>query len=485
VNVINGGSATVARSKVDAGTGTAESIGVRAVGATVAVVDNCLSPDPATGRCDDFCGNNPAIRGRITAGTGVTYGVLLDNSPGSKVERSALCSIAADTGALIRVTGNAQGLVIRGNQINAFGGSQDSHGIWLEDCGGAAPWIVDNNYIAAAGTSQQTRVDAIRSIGDCHPVIDRNVAVTGGGEGQASNPTAVHCAASKGVASRCVVDGNLSLRGSEQGFPPVAAGVRCESGSCVKITQNTITGRGGVVSYGVWLGQTGAFVGNNVIRGGCASTTAVGVYTEDSYARLENDRIFGYVGTDCVNNQVPQNLSKSYGLQAFMTLGNNELDVSSNLIDGAGTASGTCSSWGAALNVTGTPPTAASGIFRNNIFRGGSCSKARSNFSELATSTDPRIFEHNDFDPANNPTQLYLDEAASALTMPGAVNALIDMTTFGNVSVDPEFVNYPTDVHLKATSLCIAAGTPNGAPAKDMDGDTRDANTPDIGPDEH
>ena len=485
VNVINGGQATVARSHIDAGAGTAESIGVRAVGSSVQVVDNCLSPDPQTGRCDDFCGSNPSIRGRTTTGTGISYAVLLDKSPGSKIERSALCSNAADTAAIIRVQGDATGLVIRGNLINAFGGAQDSHGIWLEDCAGAAPWIVDNQAIAVAGTSQQTRVDGVRAVGDCHPVIDRNVSISGGGEGQASNPTAVHCLAANGTASRCVVDGNLALLGSNFGFPPVAAGVRCESGSCVKITSNVISGRGGGASYGIWLNQTGAFVANNVVRGGC-SPVAVGAYTEDSFARLENNRISGYSANDCSPGGNPPTVTKSYGLQVFTALGPNELDVHSNFIDGTGSSSGgsNCSSWGVALNTTGTAPTGPSGIFRNNILRAGICPASRSVFSELAAAADPRIFEHNDLDPTGTPTQLYLDENGSLLNSAAAVNALIDMTTFGNISVDPSFVNYPADVHLKPTSLCIGAGTSNGAPAIDMDGAARDPAKPDIGPDE-
>src|SRR5262249_15049938 len=152
--------------------------------------------------------------GRTVTGPGTTYAILLENAPFSKVQRNALCANAGDVGAAIRVHGDATGVVIRGNTVNAFGGAQDSHGVWLEDRAGAAPWIVDNNYIGAAGTTPQTRVDGIRAVGDCHPVVDRNVTVTGGGEGNASNPTAVRCTASNGVASRCVVDGNLALNGS-------------------------------------------------------------------------------------------------------------------------------------------------------------------------------------------------------------------------------------------------------------------------------
>lgn len=116
------------------------------------------------------------------------------------------------------------------------------------------------------------------------------------------------------------------------------------------------------------MGQTGAFVANNVVRGGC-SPVAVGAYAEDSYARLENNRISGYSATDCGNGNPPV-VTKSYGLQVFAALGANELDVNSNFIDGTGTTSNnaTCSSWGVALGVT-TPPTGPSGVFRNNIVR--------------------------------------------------------------------------------------------------------------------
>jgi hypothetical protein len=161
--------------------------------------------------------------------------------------------------------------------------------------------------------------------------------------------------------------------------------------------------------------------------------------------------------------------------------------VHSNFIDGTGTSNGNsnCSGWGVALNVKGTPPAGPSGMFRNNILRAGVCQQARSVFSELSAAADPRIFEHNDLDPTGGPTQLYLDEAKTALNTAAAVNALIDMTTFKNISVDPSFVNYPNDVHLTVNSMCISAGTSNGAPSLDMDGKPRDPTTPDIGPDEY
>ena len=44
----------------------------------------------------------------------------------------------------------------------------------------------------------------------------------------------------------------------------------------------------------------------------------------------------------------------------------------------------------------------------------------------------------------------------------------------GNIDADPQFVNAAAgDLHLKPGSPCLGAGTPNGAPATDLDGNTR------------
>jgi hypothetical protein len=481
VNVINGGEATMTRSRIDAGTGTSESIGVRSVGAKIHLLNNCASVN-AFGRCDDFCGGNNSIRGRTQQGTGTSYALLLSDSPGSTVETSALCANDADVGAAIRVSGDAAGLLVRGNLVNAFGGAQHSHGIWMEDCKAAKPWIVDNHYVAAAGDSQQTAVDAVRAIGDCHPVIDGNVQITGGGEGQASNPNGVHCGPNaQAVPSQCAVLGNQLIEGSEFGFPPIATGVRCDGGSCVRVAGNVITGRGGGVSYGVWLEATGAVVDDNDIAGGC-SPIATGVRAVNAWSRLQNNRIFGITPSNCTGGLAL--FQASVGLHASLAAGQNELDVHSNDIDGAGFPNMGCTSRGIELDAGSVPPTGGSGVYRNNIVRAGVCGGGRENVRESIASADPRIFEHNDLDPFAMPGALYVDEATTAITTAAGVDALMDMTVSGTLSVDAQYVNYPSDLHLTAASMCIGKGTPAGAPAFDMDGQPRDPVTPDIGADE-
>ncbi len=50
----------------------------------------------------------------------------------------------------------------------------------------------------------------------------------------------------------------------------------------------------------------------------------------------------------------------------------------------------------------------------------------------------------------------------------------------GNINADPLFVNAPSDLHLQDNSPCLGAGTPNGAPSTDKDGNPR-PNPPSIG----
>jgi hypothetical protein len=309
------------------------------------------------------------------------------------------------------------------------------------------------------------------------------VQITGGGEGAASNPNGVHCGANaSNVASKCVVLGNQLIEGSDFGFPPIATGVRCDNGGCMKIAGNTITGRGGQLSYGVYLDRTGTYVDNNLIRGGC-STQATGVYASDAYARVQNNRIYGVMaGTDCPG-AIPMTQS-SYGMRIFAAAGVNEMDVHSNSIYGGG-PSIACTSHAVEIDVVAlAPPAAAVGVFRNNILRAGLCTTARALFVEMAPGADPRVFENNDLDPTNNPLSIYLDEGSTSLTMAGSVNGLMDTTVSGVISADPMYVNFPGDLHIQAASPCNAAGTSNGAPAQDMDGQPRDLVTPDIGADE-
>jgi hypothetical protein len=305
------------------------------------------------------------------------------------------------------------------------------------------------------------------------------VRITGGGEGGTSGANGVYCGRSvAGISSRCAVLGNLLIEGSSFGYPPTAVGVRCDDGGCLRIEDNVITGRGGIDSWGVYLGATGTYVDDNAIDGGCSTGSATGLYAENSWARVQNNRI---LGGSCPPGGV--SAARSVGVDVRIADGGNELDLHSNSISGLG-GPGTCTSIGISLDLAATAPaTSGVGIFRNNIVRAGVCSTATV-FSEAVAGADPRVFENNDLDPTGSPAALYFDEGATPLTAYADVNTRTDMTTADNISADPLFVAYPADLHIGTGSPCDAAGTTAGAPSTDMDGAARSATDPDIGADE-
>jgi len=486
VDVINGGDATILWSNLYGGEGSRESIGVRSVDSTVHVLDNCESVD-ANGHCDDWCPSqwNPNTRGiqgrsQTTGPAGsVAYSVYLDNSPNSNIERNALCAQNGPQGATVYVVNDADSLLIKGNNMSGWGGQVVSAGIWLEDCAGAAPWIVDNWQITGEASDPLAEANGIRSVGNCHPVIDSNLLIAGGAEGQAMTTTGIYCGADASGASDCAILGNLSIQGSVFGHPPDSVGVRCDDASCNRIANNWISGGGGVDVYGAWLQNSGTMVDNNYIEGGCGVQSSTGVYTYDSYARLQNNHIYAGV---CQNGGLTG--PTSWGMFVGLNNSPNALDVHSNFIDG-GNLRVSCDSYGVGLYSNalafGTVP---SGTWRNNIIRAGECQGVRYNFFEADAAADPSIFENNNLDPYNSPTAMYVDSDTSPLLVTADVDALTDITVSGTLAVDPLFANYPQDIHLQAGSTCIAAGTPTGAPIFDMDGDLRDIATPDVGPDE-
>jgi hypothetical protein len=480
VHVKSGGHALIFRSAIDGGGGSTVSIGVHAQGARVTLRENCAVLD-AFGTCISYCGSATSgvpsgIIGTTATGVGQAYGVFLEDSPGSVIEQSAACDANADTGAAVRIKGNAEGTIIRASSINGWGGFVHSHGVWMEDCGGAAPWIVDNHQIASTGDGATTAVDAVRAAGDCHPVIDANFLISGGGEGSAASTTGVHCLPTAAASSRCQVIGN-AIQGATFGFPPVATGVRCEGGSCLRIENNYIDGHGGVEVYGIYMVGAGAMVADNDIFGGCGDFSATGVYAENAWTRFENNRISAgglcnftdgttYIGVRAVHDGSSPP-GASFG----------ELNFNSNDVDALGDPVG-CSSAGLIIDGNGQ-----FGVYRNNIFRGGDCSM-NVVVGETNPNADPRIFSHNDLDPYSSPSALYYDDdTTQSLTSIAEVNGLTDMDVWNNISADAQYMDFPFDLHIQATSPCAGMGFWDGAPLVDMDGHERDA-TPEIGADE-
>lgn len=490
VRLMNGAKATIARSTIDGGQGTTEATGVLAVGSEVHLKENCATWDNL-GRCTSFCGGNPSIRGRMSGtGTTASYAIRLQDAPGSTIESSAICGNVANKGSAIRIKGSADGVMIRANGIHAFGGITASHGIWLEDCGGAAPWIVSNYAITAGAGDNNAESAGIHSVGACHPVIEKNgdasknTSINSGDEASVDHPRGVSCASNGVEGSRCFVIGNV-IRGSSSGDPVTSVGVICEDRSCVRVAQNNITGRGGQETIGVELHHTGPFVDNNFIRGGCGDAP-YGVWADDAISRVQNNRIFALFPSECADDSFESGAALLV-LADLDAIPMREIDVHSNTIDSSqeGAFPGCNQDVAIALGAFSSSSVGAGGrgMFRNNILRAGACASSAHIF-ESSGEADPRLLLNNVFDPYTTLSALYNDADTALLSGATMINALGDITVQSTLELSCGFVMPQGNMHLVAGSPCDDQGTPEGAPLVDMDGQARNLATPTIGADE-
>ena len=475
---------TIIGNTIAGGNGTALAIGVRSLNSAPVVRASCGTLD-ASGRCTSTCttAGSRSIRARISGGSGAASdGIRLESSPGAVIDQNSICAGSSSAAAAgVRIAGDADATVIRGNRIEANGGQQDSVGVWAEPCAGASPWIANNSLISAAQGLAGAHMEGIRAIGDCHPRIDSNARIVGSAEGSVNLvATGIACEEDGGthVSSRCAIDGNAQILGSAAGSPATATGIRCDDSACAVIRDNpAISGRAGGNSTGVSLGDTDTLVDANVIDAGCASSIATGLLSDNSRARIQNNQISGAVGVSCVPT-----VGTSVAVEVLIGNGSNEIDLHSNDLF-AGGFSFACTSIGIAFDVSAQAPPGARGIIRNNIVLAGLCNQSF-DVAELDVAADPRVLENNDL--WQNPslaTALYRDEASSNLVTIAAVNALPDIDASANISADPLL---SPDGHIVGTSVCRNTGTSAGGPIYDFEGDQRPQESGfDIGRDEY
>src|SRR5689334_20246829 len=170
--------------------------------------------------------------------------------------------------------------------------------------------------------------DGVRAEGDCHPRIDSNALIRGGEEGSQSPANGVFCT----NGSQCTILRNTQIDGSASGFPPTAAGIRCDDGSCGRIEGNRVSGRAGAATFGIVLGATGVLVTTNLIDAGCTiNGTGVGLESLSSFAQVQNNVIRG---VQCTNGTTSN--ADSWALRDAPGNNSNELDVNGNNLLGMG-----------------------------------------------------------------------------------------------------------------------------------------------------
>ena len=383
IDIVNGASVTVQRSHVEAGLAQTRHA-LLVTDSQVLVEDNCAELDATTGRCVTSCiGSGPMLRTQpstaaVTAGSSA---ITLQNSPGSRVERSSVCGVPVLDGSdVIHIAGASEGVVLRANFIGGdatgsggYAFSADD-GVFLEECAGSAPWLVDNEAITVLMSGN---VSVIRATGDCHPVIEGNVAIGSEAGVGYYYVAGVRCEAGS-VPSRCVIRGN-HIQGSEEPvglqyslYVPISAtGIACDGKSCARIERNSIVG--------LYSAMT------------CMSSAC----RRQGYALT----LSGGPTTVAHNSITAGSAPNMYGYTAFVGTGVTGAapDFEWNSVD--------------SLKWTG------GGTLSDNCI---------DTFTESDAASDPIAFTNNTL------SKSYVDEGVTTLTDASSINALTDMTTSGN-----------------------------------------------------
>jgi hypothetical protein len=386
---------------------------------------------------------------------GTTAGVVLDTSPGAAL-RGTVEDMSQLT-TVVLVTGDATGTVIQNLTAKVHSAQT---GIQFSDCGGATP-LVTGCSLRPQNTLTYTS-EAISSFGDCRPRIENNPLIVGAGWGELSG---VHC----GNGSLCSISNNADIHVEIVGtpvnlYPFTLTGIRCDPGSCGDIVGNHASGFStyyegirlyGSHGYGIVSG--GGLVAKNVVRAGCAFDGA-GILAAGGL--IENN--FAY-GPGCDTLAPVDTAGAALDITGSPVVESNTLFGSAARSINGGSVN--CQS------IAGVRLRSGDAIVRNNIISGGrsygNCTGA--DFVGSLVS----VFQNNDL---LGPTYL----------VGGTLHMDIDEIN----ALGPGYAaNFsagcfaPDNVHLAANSACIDAGTPEGAPPDDFEGDPRDDH-PDVGADE-
>jgi hypothetical protein len=317
---------------------------------------------------------------------------------------------------------------LRNNCDRIVGGNCESN------CGDGGSMLGIHGYIPASAA------DA--------PLESSGVLITGSASSVVSN---MICGGSSNIA-----DG--------QSIATVGA-LRCEGAGCATVSGNVILGGNDRDAVAVALVGADPLLDRNRIEGGCGTRTVTGVWLESSSARLQNNRI---LGGQCAGGEV----AVFSGLHLVSSGASDSPDVHSNDIEPAGLSTD-CQSIGVLVEPGSGADNATAGVLRNNILSAGVCNR-RFAISEAAGATLESLQNNDLYAPAGGPsaTSLVLYHHGNTdATTAAQVNAVA--LASGNISADPEFASYPNDLHLTEQSPCIDQGTSAGAPASDVDGNTR------------
>jgi hypothetical protein len=382
--------------------------------------------------------SNNTLNGGTGTGTGNGYGIFNDTAANPTITNN---SINGGVGNITQGIYNAASApIINGNTIAAGNGASGSYGIATF---GSTPTITNNTINGGTGTNSYGVYNS-----GVATISNNNI---GGGTG--STAYGIYCS---GNFAQTINSNTIS--GSSSVATTTSYGVY--SGCIGNLTNNTISGGSAVSNaYGVYTqSYTGQTIANNTIDGGSAASI-YGAYDMLSSTIRNNTITAGTGGTNSSgivlpsgsNSIVTNNVvhggfgsSSSYGIaiQWPSSSGMSSPTIRNNTINGGG------GTWSISILVYTSAPL----ISNNILFTSGGTNRIC--YDEAIGGGYPTAFTNNLL--FNCPTALYFDNNTTNitnLTTNVTNNTTATLAAWGNISVDPLFVNMATkDYHLQASS---------------------------------
>jgi hypothetical protein len=404
----------------------------------------------------------------------VARGMTLDHCADSSISENTVTTAVPPGSGLTRgigVSGNSSNLRVFANSVITYGGSQ-ARGIALDGCASTAPEIARNTVRVTNPSSGSGLVTdtGIMVSGFCPAVIQGNLVHTASGNGH--SPVGIACMS----FSECSIldnDVSVSVLATRPGTVNAGTGIDCFD--CAEISRNQVSGITSLVpcggncdfnSIGIAAQGRGTLIDANRVDGGCSGGPiggqgSAGIRVNGSI-RVQNNVVYG--GHEC---PTPVGAALTSGI---LIVGDSP-DVHSNFIEGGQPSTSICTSAG--VRFAGTPNLAT---LRNNIILAGTCASDGAPVQVSDPSLYPLLIENNDLLP-NSSGVLYRDVV---------FNRYSSLAELETITAFPFRASFSADCPLPLTldSPCVDAGTPTGAPERDRDGEAREQDFPDVGPDE-
>lgn len=456
----------------------------------------------------------------------VTHGARLQDSPGSTFTNAGFAGGPSPTCFGFLSQGPASGTLVSRSTATGCprgaGGGQPSttgYGLVFDGCvgvspGGAPPTVRQTNAVGGVVGGLGSSATGGAALNGCPVNFAMTSSFTGASgappTGMGAETTIGLVCSHRGLSSPNGVDSACNVTDSAMfgGYVSTARsiGLACEGscaggnaacrGSCNEVGLNTMTASTGSSLTHLLLSNSSPNVFRNRIGFGgngtfCpAGATATGIIVMGSAAAITNNFVFG--GACFVAVGIDHTLLRRTGDSSVPSATFHSNTVVASTATSAGVLNGT--SIGVQVNPTpGGLGGLQAGVWRNNIIHAGPVfgpSATVFAFRESSAGADPTELSNNLFhvDGAALNPPLYRNEGSATLTTPGAINGLVDCTAASNLAGNPSFLNLGGgNLHIGGASPARGAGTANGAPAQDIDGQGRpnpSGSSPDIGADE-